>query len=648
MESQVFKAEVVFLRILLPFAMGIIASYHTTSASLVYWIGLLCLINFTILIIVNLLYKKLKAYNFKSWTAVLIYILLFLLGAFTCIANKQRLNKDYFGVKKQAYLKVWVNDEPQLKSGILRFRASVTKSYLPQKSDPIESINAIGKLMVSVKTDSLNPIQLSYGDELIIPARITEIAPPYNPAEFDYKSWLASQNIYHQVYLKQAQLVKTNTNQGNPIITYALALRAKQVQYYRKLIKDDDAFAMAATLILGYRADLSQETLSTYSKTGTIHALSVSGMHVGLIYLVLNWMLQYLNRNNLLKLLKVAIMIVLVWLYALLTGFSPSVLRSAIMLSAFIIAKSFNRQSNSYNIIAFAAFCLLVYDPFLIWDVGFQLSFLAVLGLIYLQPKIQNWWHPQNKWIGKLWGIIAMSLAAQLITFPLSIYYFHQFPIYFLISNLFIMAPIALLMYLGIVILLGRFEFLAPIFEWLIKFTNSGLKWIADLPLSSLSAIWISRTELLLLCVALCCFTLAFSGFKKRMLLFSLTCFMTFQSITVYDKVEAIYQKKIIVFNVRKNYATAFISKQKAIVFTNLLPESKGFKYFIQPALDQHKIKEIVCIKGDKDTTIADFKLKNQDVAFYNYRINRFHLKHYDVKTAKAHVENLDKKKDGR
>ncbi|WP_214227550.1 ComEC/Rec2 family competence protein [Pedobacter sp. B4-66] len=648
MESQVFKAEVVFLRILLPFSMGIIAFYHTTSASLVYWIGLLCLISFTILIIINLFYKKLKAYNFKSWTAVLIYILLFLLGAFTCIANKQRLNKDYFGVKKQAYLRVWVNDEPQLKSGILRFRASVTKSYLPKKSDPIESIKAIGKLMVSVKTDSLNSIRLSYGDELIIPARITEIAPPYNPAEFDYKSWLASQNIYHQVYLKQAQLTKTNTSQGNPIIAYALALRTKQVQYYRKRIKDDDAFAMAATLILGYRADLSQETLSTYSKTGTIHALSVSGMHVGLIYLVLNWMLQYLNRNSLLKLLKVGTIIILVWLYALLTGFSPSVLRSAIMLSAFIIAKSFNRQSNSYNIIAFAAFCLLVYNPFLIWDVGFQLSFLAVLGLIYLQPKIQNWWHPQNKWINKLWGIIAMSLAAQLITFPFSIYYFHQFPIYFLISNLFIMVPIALLMYLGIVILLGRFEFLAPIFEWLIKFTNSGLKWIADLPLSSLSAIWISRTELLLLSVALYCIAVALAGFKKRMLLFSLTCFMVFQSFAVYDKVEAIYQKKIIVFNIRKNYATAFISKQKAIVFTNLLPENKGFKYFIQPALDQHKIKEIVCIKGNKDTTIADFKLKNQDVAFYNYRINRFHLKHYDLKTSKAHEENLDKKKDGR
>lgn len=600
MESQVFKAEAVFLRILLPFALGIIAFYPTTNPSFVYLTGWLCFAVFTILGLINLFYKILKAYKYKSWTACLIYVLLFLFGAFVCVLNKQSLNENYFGGKKQDYLRVWVSDEPQLKSGILRFKANVTKSYLRQKNGHTEPINASGKLMVAIKTDSLNPLQLTYGDELIIPAKVTEVAAPYNPAEFDYRSWLAAQNIYHQVYLKQAQLTKTNRDLGNPIIAYALVLRAKQVQYYRKLLKDDDAFAVASTLILGYRADLSQETLSTYSKTGTIHALSVSGMHVGLIYLVLNWMLQYLDRNKLLKLFKVVLIVVLIWFYALLTGFSPSVLRSAIMLSAFVIAKSFNRQSNSYNIISFAALCLLVYDPFLIWDVGFQLSFLAVLGLIYLQPKIQNWWHPKSQWIGKLWEAIAMSLAAQFITYPLSIYYFHQFPIYFLMSNLFITVPIALLMYLGIIILLGRFEFLAPIFEWLIKFTNSGLKWIADLPLSSLSAIWISRTELIILCVALCCFTIALAGFKKRMLMFSIVCFMVFQSFVVYDELKAMHQKKIIVFNLRKHYATAYISKQKAFVFTNLQPESRSFKYFIQPALDQHKIKEIVCIQDDR------------------------------------------------
>nr|WP_068891663.1 ComEC/Rec2 family competence protein [Pedobacter panaciterrae] len=636
------KAGMVFLRILLPFILGIITFYDIANPSFVYLIGTIYLVIFSFLILANSYYKRLKIYKFKSWLACLTYLFLFILGAFASILNKQCLSENYFKSKHQDYLRVSVCDEPQLKSGILRFKAKVSKSYSTQKNGSVESISTSGKLMVSIKTDSLNPVQLAYGNELIISPKITSIAAPYNPSEFDYRSWLAAQNIYHQVFLKQHQLVKLNKNSGNPIIAFALALRAKQVQFYRKLLKDDDVFAVASTLILGYRSDLSEETLGIYSKTGTIHALSVSGMHVGLIYMVLNWLLQYLDRNRLLKIGKVALIFILIWFYALLTGFSPSVLRSAIMLSVYIIAKSFNRQSNSYNIISFAAFCLLVYDPFLIWDVGFQLSFLAVLGLIYLQPKIHNWWHPQNKWISKLWSIIAMSLAAQLITFPLSIYYFHQFPIYFLISNLFIMLPIALLMYLGIIILLGKLEFLAPTFEWLIIFTNSGLKWIADLPLASLSAIWINKAELWLLCISLFLFTSALAGFKKRLLICSLGCFMAFQSLLTYDKLKAVHQKKIIVFNLRKNCATAFISSQRAIVFTQLYPDNKAFKYFIQPALDEHKIKEIIYLKGDKDTTIANFRLQDQDVTFYNYRINRYLLSNYDLKTNKAHIENLE------
>ncbi|ATP55898.1 hypothetical protein CPT03_05175 [Pedobacter ginsengisoli] len=594
------KNELFFLRVLLPFVFGIILFYNTNIPSFVWLIGLLCLISFLFLIIINAFYRKLSAYKFKGWVGCLIYIFLFLFGALACTLNKHYLSGNYFNTNKYSFLKIKVNDEPQLKSEILRFRADITKSYLQKDTALAKPEKEVGRLLVSIKTDSLNKIQLAYGDELLICGKTTEIAPPINPAEFDYRSWLAAQNIYHQVFLKPHQLSVISTNAGNPIIAFALELRSKQVQFYRKYLKDDDAFAVASTLILGYRADLSQETLSIYSKTGTIHALSVSGMHVGLIYLVLNWLFQFMNRNSLLKIGKVAIIIALIWFYALLTGFSPSVLRSAIMLSVFIMAKSFNRQSNSYNIISFAAFCLLLYDPFLIWDVGFQLSFLAVLGLIYLQPKIQNWWHPKNKWINKLWEATAMSLAAQFITYPLSVYYFHQFPIYFLISNLFIMVPIALLMYLGIIILMGKLVFLVPEFEWLIKFTNSGLRWIADLPFSNLSAIWISKTELCLLCIALTLFVLALAGFKKRMLLLSITCFAVLQSFLSYDKISAFHQKKTIVFNVRKNYGTAFISGQKAVVITSLNRTSKGFRYFIQPALDQHRITEIVYIEeGD-------------------------------------------------
>ncbi|RZK98297.1 MAG: ComEC/Rec2 family competence protein, partial [Pedobacter sp.] len=240
-------------------------------------------------------------------------------------------------------------------------------------------------------------------------------------------------------------------------------MRKEQVAYYRTIIKNDEAFAVATTLILGYRADLDKATLSTYSRTGTIHALSVSGMHVGLVYLVLNWLLSMMSHSKWTSVVKMLIILTCIWFYALLTGFSPSVLRSVIMLTVFIIANSFNRNTNNYNILAFTAFSLLVYNPYLIWDIGFQLSFLAVIGLIWLQPMIQGWLDTKIGWMNKLFSVIAMSLAAQIVTFPFSIYYFHQFPVYFLIGNLFIMIPIAGIMYLGILILLLKLAFLGPL-----------------------------------------------------------------------------------------------------------------------------------------------------------------------------------------
>ncbi|RZK72841.1 MAG: ComEC family competence protein, partial [Pedobacter sp.] len=445
--------------------------------------------------------------------------------------------------KPHQFLKITINEEPRLKNNILRFKAKVVFCYEHLQDD---GSGATGSLMVTIATDSSDRLNLSYGDELMIPYHITAVKPPRSPSDFDFKAWLAAQNIYHQTFLRQADLIKLSSNNGHPVISFALNLRKEQVAFYRRIIKNDDAFALAATLILGYRTDLDKETLTIYSKTGTIHALSVSGMHVGLVYLVLNWLLQFMNRRRFLSIVKLIIILSSIWFYALLTGFSPSVLRSVIMLSVFIIAKSFARKTNNYNIMAFAACCLLLYNPFLIWDIGFQLSFLAVAGLIWLQPMIQNWWHIEQDWLYKIWGTVAMSLAAQLATFPFSLYYFHQFPVCFLISNLFILLPIAVLMYMGILILLFRIEVLGPAFEWLISFTNEGLRAIAALPFSSISGIFLNKTELALLCITLVLFIIALAEYKKRLLFASLIGLLILQLLLIRDKINLTGQTKVI------------------------------------------------------------------------------------------------------
>ena len=627
MRTVTFKAEIVFVRILFPFVLGILFAYRfqLRVSTLFFIVGTLLL--FCCLSIINSYYKHLKAFNYKNLIGAVLYLSWFNIGALFCLLNAQLIKPKHFAKQPYQVLKGWVKNEPQANRQILRFEVAITSGYVN-----FEPNEATGTLLVALRMDSLKPIVLNYGSEIIISCRYLPIEPPYNPAEFDFRAWLATKNVYHQTFINQNQLFKLNSNQGNPIVKYALELRKRLVDLYRKLIKDDEAFAVASTLVLGYRADLSKETLAAYSKTGTIHALSVSGMHVGIIYIFLNWTLFLLERNKILKTVKVLLICLLIWYYSLLTGFSPSVLRAAMMLTVYILAKTFNKNSNSYNILAFTAFCLLCYDPFFIWDVGFQLSFLAVFGLIYLQPKIYQWMEIQNKWLDQLWSTTALSLAAQITTFPLSIYYFHQFPLSFIISNLFILLPLSAMMYLGIGILTLRLYFLAPIFEWIIKFTNGGLNWIANLPFAGITAIWISQWQMVLLTIALGVFIFALANYQKKLLLAAVLLLLIFQSFATYQKLEQFNQRQIIFFSLRKNYAAAFIDGDSAVLLTDLSDKDNSYQFFVKPALDQLQLLKIRFIDWGTDVNYNAFIKKDHQINFHHYQILLFDKSFNDQK----------------
>lgn len=611
-----FKAEFVFPRILLPFIMGISLFYFYQKPALVSILLIFCLLSFLSLLINNLLYKRKNAYRFKGASGISIYLLFFAFGGLLCLLNSEKLNTDYFAKKDYTYVKVWINDEPEQKNDILRLKTRVISGYSNSKQ-----IKLSGQLLLALKLDSLNPIKLKYGDELIISAKYLAVEPPYNPGEFNFKSWLASQNIYEQTFINQNHLIKTNKNIGNPIIRFALNLREQQIAKYRRIIKNDEAFAVASTLVLGYRADLSKETLASYSKTGTIHALSVSGSHVAIILFFLNFCLAFLDRNRHLRIFKFVIVCSLIWLFALITGLSPSVVRAAIMITIFITAKTFAKNTNSYNILAFAAFCQLIYNPFLIMNVGFQLSYISVFGLIYIQPKIYKWIYVKNKLLNKVWELVALSLAAQLVTFPLCIYYFHQFPVYFLLGNLFISIPLLFIMILGLVVLLPWTDYLYPIVEWIIVFTNAVLKWISNLPYATFSSVWISVFELILLVLALGLFVYALAKYKKRFLIASLSVYFIYQSLVVFGDWKLLNQQKLIFFTLRKNYAAAFIKGSKVILLTNLKVDDKNYQFFVQPALEKYQANRIEFISLKKDTILKDFIKRRHQIIFNNYRI---------------------------
>jgi competence protein ComEC len=492
------KGEIPVVVLLLPFLAGIAICISYPSRYIEWLLPALIFLS-VIFIGLNFAYNKFNIYKFRWLGGLLITVILFLLGCFITFKRNELNTTNHFSKKPSQYIIATKNSEPKIKNDLVRFTVAVNHTVSNNKPQP-----AGGTLMVTIKDEMAK--KLFYGEEILIPAKYTTIDPPYNPGEFNYKSYLAYKNIYYQAFLYPSQYSIIKAGQGNPVTAYALQTRQNLVKKLQANMKDTAAIAVASTLILGYKADLSNDILQAYSKTGTIHILSVSGGHVAIIYLLLSWMLGFLKRYKNGKVFMAVIIISLIWVYALLTGFSPAVCRAAIMLSFIIVGKTYSRYINTLNILAVSAFALLLYDPFLLADVGFQLSYLAVAGLVVLQPVIYNWLSVKNRVADKIWMACSVSLAAQIITFPLSAYYFHQFPVYFLLSNLLIIIPVSIILYAGILLLLlpqidGLSKALSYITEHGIILMNKMLAFIEHALFASVNKIWLTTFEYLLLYV---------------------------------------------------------------------------------------------------------------------------------------------------
>ncbi|MBO2007869.1 ComEC/Rec2 family competence protein [Hymenobacter negativus] len=321
--------------------------------------------------------------------------------------------------------------------------------------------------------------QPQYGEVWLIRGHPDPSKPPLNPGEFDYARYLEYRQVYHQHYVHPDQYRVLRIAPPNLLIAISMQTAAQLDGVFKHYIHAKREYAIASALVLGIKDDVDAETKQTYSSTGTSHIMAVSGLQVGLLYLALTWALKtFFGRVPGFRIWSALLGLGVIWSYAFLTGLSASVLRAAVMFTFLIIGRAWGRQSSIFNTLGVAAFFLLLWNPFLVADVGFQLSFLAVLSIVYVQPRIAAWldvegyfyalrrpWHPtavQWFWKGsgwslnKIWQAVALSLAAQVATFGLGLYYFHQFPFSFLFSNL-VAVPISSgAVYVGLALLLVK------------------------------------------------------------------------------------------------------------------------------------------------------------------------------------------------
>lgn len=393
--------------------------------------------------------------------AFLGYLMLFTAGYLFSEVQKQRLNNSMD--PKLEYARSYLAcvekhdlEKPNSFENLLEVIA-VRDSLTWQKSK--------GKVLIYHK----GKLPLVPGQVILVERSREKIPPPIFPNEFDYRGFLARKGIYFRQFIGDKFVVIDSSEVDHP--RYGLSnFRKELVGIIQAKVPDPESRQIAAALLLGQKESLDKEIKNAYAETGTMHILAVSGLHVGIIYAILLFPLKGLRLKSKLKKGYLFAVILLIWTYAVLTGFSPSVVRAATMFSLFTAGQMRERKPSPFNILAFSAMIMIIIDPDVIFEVGFQLSYVAVAGILLIQPLIARFWIPPNMVLEYFWQLTAVSMAAQLATFPLSVYYFHIFPSYFLLANLIIIPLSFLVMQFGIPFL---------IFSW-VPFLGDGLGWIVS------------------------------------------------------------------------------------------------------------------------------------------------------------------------
>ncbi|MFY8020851.1 MAG: ComEC/Rec2 family competence protein, partial [Bacteroidia bacterium] len=489
-----FWHRIPFFRFLFPLLLGILCGFSCpiSTRHFIFLIGVIFLF--------FLLQVFLKSIRFRSLIqGFCVFLLFFELGLFRShLFSVQNNYQKHSLVDEQLIIKI--NDLPALQSNRMKCIAEIFNT-----SDFLNNSPASGKCLVYF--DSSFYFSIVPGLCYLIPSsKLQAIPSALNPGEFNYQKYLSLKGIFYQVDFTKSNpfsFYKSSNNFANNYAFQSQIFIRKTLYHY---IPENEIRAVAMALLYGYDDEISKELSQQYAITGTLHVLAVSGMHVGLVFLFLETILVFLDKNQFLKLIKTCIILSCIWFYSLLCGLSPSILRAAVMISFFVVSKLLQRVYNPVNTLSASAFLLLMVQPELVYDAGFQLSYFAVLGLSLFYQPIYLWFEPKSWLSDQTWKLIAASTAAQITTFPLSLFYFHQFPILFLLSNLLIIPLSTIAIYCGIAALaVSSFPILANVLitclKSIIGLCNYLAAVFASIPFFSLSGIYINGINCCLLFV---------------------------------------------------------------------------------------------------------------------------------------------------
>ena len=437
-------------------------------------VGLGLLMGCVILVIIFLIFRKSISINY--YFTFFTFLIFILIGIAAITFKKDLLKKNHYThfLSDNYRSIIEIDDILKPNSYYENYNAKVIQ---------LNSKKVFGKIKVNVYKDSIKE-RFKVGDQIVLIQKFDAIQPPLNPYQFNYKNYLKNKQIYHQVSIKNNEYLYLNNNRKS-FKRWAYTLRE---QVNKALIENGfkgEELAIINALLLGQRQDISEEVMQNFQKAGAVHILAVSGLHIGIIMLLLNFLLKPLEILKKGSEIKLVLVVLFLWFFAFVAGLSPSVVRAVTMFTAVAIALTSKNTINTYNSLIISIFILLLINPYYLFEVGFQLSYLAVFFIVWLQPMLYKLWKPKLKLADYSWQLLTVSTAAQLGVLPLSLYYFHQFPGLFFMSNLIIIPFLGMILGFGIlIILLASLKilpaFLALFYEKIIFLLNQTVGWIAQ------------------------------------------------------------------------------------------------------------------------------------------------------------------------
>ncbi len=546
-----------FLRILLPLMAGIIIGYYAPFA----YSGLNLLLLAVFLILCTIVYLFLRSYSLR-WVFGMSLSLFMVFAGISRVQTVNQQHRDNILKADSSFRGVYIGrltEPPRVKEQSVRLMAEVrtisSEGFVSSQKETV---------IIYLRNEDDLP-SLNYGS-LIGFSKLPEyVESPLNPEQFDYQDYLAKKGIFRQVFLKQNEWNIIPGMQTNLLFEWAFECR----EYLMKVLKNNglsgDEYTVATAILLGYDEELPQYLRKGYVASGAMHILSVSGLHVGIIYLIFNFLFGLFLVGKTKEKIRLLLLLVLVWFYAFLTGLSPSVLRSAIMISFILVGNMLHRKGNLINSLAASAFVLILADPANLLNVGFQLSYSAVLGIALFQEPFSKMLYFNNRILSWTWDSISVTIAAQLSTLPLILFYFHQFPLYFIPANLLLIPLSFIILVCGMALLILFFIpvlsfWIGKLLSLFIFIMNYSVSGIEKLPYSVLDGLYIGITDSILLTVLVFMLWVFLKYNTRKVLIPAMTVLVLFVFMITMRNLENRSDTQIVVYGINRHTAIDLIA----------------------------------------------------------------------------------------